>query len=144
MDIFLDLTDIRNISILVYIVCVCIYSCLCLMYHMLHHFSNIKGLIGRLAEKHSIADDRKNYTKALALFQDTLMDASTKLENIYYEYVLCPQINNVHADVCNVTVEVASIVIVFYITELYRVARSVTALDHVQLGTGLTEQILSF
>lgn len=111
---------------------------------MLHHFSNIRGLIGSLAEKHSIADDRKNYTRALALFQDTLVDASRRLEKIYYDHVLCPQINHVHREACNSTVELASIVTVLYITGLYRAAWSATALDPARMDAEPLERLLSF
>lgn len=111
---------------------------------MLHHFSNIRGLIGSLAEKHGIADDRKNYTRALALFQDTLVDASRRLEKIYYDHVLCPQINHVHRRVCDGTVELASIVTVLYITGLYRGARSAAALDRVRMDAEPSERPLSF
>jgi len=86
---------------------------------ILIEFYKIKNCVWQFIDKYHIADDRKNYTKATHLFQKILLETSTQLENVYYEHVLRPQINVVHTDIRNKTVDMASLIIIMYITKIY-------------------------
>lgn len=86
---------------------------------ILSEFDNIKRAVVGLLEKYTIADDRKNYTRAMCLFQQTLQETSTKLESIYFDHVLFPQINIMHTRVRNKTVDMASVLVIMYITRLH-------------------------
>lgn len=85
-------------------------------------FLQIKSFVLRLYDKYSIADDRKNYTKALGIFQDVLKDASKRLESTYYDYILSPQIRVAHTICRDKVVQIASFVLILYITTIRRTA----------------------
>ena len=97
---------------------------------ILIEFSKIKNCVRQFIDKYNIADDRKNYTKASYLFQKILLETSTQLENVYYEHVLRPQINSVHMDIRNKTVDVASIIVIMYITKICPTDSFITHMDH--------------
>lgn len=82
-------------------------------------FLQIKSFVFRLYDKYNIADDRKNYTKAISIFQDILKDTSKKLENVYYDHVLCPQIHTIHKTYRDDVIQIVSIMLIIYITTIH-------------------------
>jgi hypothetical protein len=86
---------------------------------ILIEFSKIKNCIWQFIDKYNIVDDRKNYTKAVFLFQKILFETSSQLENVYYTHVLRPQVNMVHMNIRNKTVDMASLIVIMYITKIY-------------------------
>ena len=84
---------------------------------ILNEFYKIKNCIWQFIDKYNTADDRKNYTKAAYLFQKILCETSLLLENVYFDHVLRPQINIVHNDIRNKTVNMASLIVIMYITK---------------------------
>ena len=99
------------------------------MHAILAEFLRIRGFVMRFFEKHSIADDRRNYTRAVCLFQKTLRETSDRLEKIYYEHVLRPQIGAVHTKARNSTVDMASLVVLLLITGRHPRGPSATPQD---------------
>jgi hypothetical protein len=89
------------------------------MSSILSEFLEIKSFVFRLYDKYKIADDRKNYTKAVSIFQNILKDTSKKLETTYYDYVLSPQINTFHGEYRDKIVRMASILLIMYITTIH-------------------------
>ncbi len=100
------------------------------MYTILADFFRIKSYVLRFIDKCSIVDDRKHYTKAVHLFQNTLYETSLKLEDIYYEHVLRPQIGIEHTKIRNETVDVASLIVLLFITRIHQAIPTVASLDH--------------
>lgn len=100
------------------------------MSSILSDFLEVKSFVFRLYDKYNIADDRKNYTKAVSIFQDILRDTSKKLEDVYYHHVLCPQIQTVHSNHRDNVVRVTSLLLIMYITTLHPRAGSEVDLNH--------------
>lgn len=86
------------------------------MVSILNDFIRIRNSVLQFIDKYHIADDRKNYTKAVILFQKTLQDTSKKLDNIYYKHVLYPQMNSCHTNARDTVIKVASVLVLLYIT----------------------------
>lgn len=86
------------------------------MYSIISDFLRIKSFVTQFLDKHKVADDRKQYTHAVRLFQNTLQETSAKLEDIYYQYILRPQIHVIHGVARNHVVHMASLLVLFYIT----------------------------
>lgn len=83
---------------------------------ILSDFLRVRGIVFQLLEKQGIADDRRNYTMAATLFQKTLRDTTKRLENIYFQHVLMPQIGSAHTRARNITVQTVSVMVIMYIT----------------------------
>ena len=99
------------------------------MYAILAEFFQIKKHVFQFLDKYKIAEDRKHYTKAVCLFENVLRDTSTKLENIYYDHILRPQINVVHTKMRDETVNVASLIVVLFITKTHPTKLTVASQD---------------
>ena len=89
------------------------------MVPILSDFLRIRSCVLRFLDKCSIADDRKHYTHAVTMFHKTLQSTSKRLEKIYYEHVLMPQINMVHTNMRNSTVNLVSLLVVMLITGIH-------------------------
>lgn len=89
------------------------------MHSLVSDFFQIKSFVFRLLDKCKIVDNRKHYTLAVTKFQDILKDTSTKLENVYYQHILCPQINYVHEEIREKTIHSLSVLVVMYITMIH-------------------------
>lgn len=104
------------------------------MIPILNDFFRIRSSVLQFIDKYRIADDRKNYTKAVMLFQKTLQDTSKRLDNIYYKHVLYPQMNSCHANARDMMVKVASMMVILYITGKYPEERFEDALHPPNTG----------
>jgi hypothetical protein len=89
------------------------------MYSIISDFLQIKNIVFNLYEKKEIADDRKNYTKAISIFKTILNQTSKRLEKTYYDYVLSPQIRTIHTEYRNDVVKLVSIILIMYITTIH-------------------------